>query len=41
MEMNYLDENYFLDNSEHDLMLRARLLKNYIWDISQLILRLL
>ena len=31
MEMNYLDEkNYFLDNSEHDLMLRARLIKNYI-----------
>ena len=30
-QMNYLDErNYFLDNSEHDLMLRARLLKNYI-----------
>ena len=30
-EMNYLDErNYFLDNSEHDLMLRARLSKNYI-----------
>jgi len=31
MELNYLDEkNYFLENSEHDLMLRARLLKNYI-----------
>ena len=31
MQLNYLDErNYFLDNSEHDLMLRARLLKNYI-----------
>ena len=30
-EMNYLDERkYFLDNSEHDLMLRARLSKNYI-----------
>ena len=30
-QMNYLDEtNYFLDNSEHDLMLRARLSKNYI-----------
>ena len=29
--MNYLDEtNYFLDNSEHDLMLRARLRSNYI-----------
>ena len=31
IQMNYLDErNYFLDNSEHDLMLRARLSKNYI-----------
>ena len=31
MQMNYLDErNYFLDNSEHDLMMRARLSKNYI-----------
>jgi len=31
MQMNYLDErNYFLDNSEHDLMLRSRLSKNYI-----------
>ena len=30
-QMNYLDErNYFLDNSEHDLMIRARLSKNYI-----------
>ena len=30
-QMNYLDErNYFLDNSEHDLMMRARLSKNYI-----------
>ena len=30
-QMNYLDErNYFLDISEHDLMLRARMSKNYI-----------
>lgn len=30
-ELNYLDENeYFLDNSDHDLMARAFLEKNYI-----------
>ena len=30
-ELNYLDEkNYFLDNSDHDLMARAYLLKKYI-----------
>lgn len=30
-ELNYLDEeNYFLDNSDHDLMARAYILKKYI-----------
>jgi hypothetical protein len=30
-ELNYLDEeNYFLDNSDHDLMARAYLEKQYI-----------
>lgn len=31
IELNYLDEeNYFLDNSDHDLMARAYMLKKYI-----------
>lgn len=31
IEMNYLDEeNYYLDNSDHDLMIRSYLLKEYI-----------
>ena len=31
IELNYLDEeNYFLDNSDHDLMARAYILKKYI-----------
>ena len=42
IEMNYLDEkNYFLDNLEHDLMLRLVCSKIIFVDISQLILRLL